>query len=59
MRATQRTIVDFIANELAKLNLEAIKLNYKKGKLVVAETVDGRYLFTYNKRLELLTKLED
>lgn len=59
MRINQRTVAEFIKNELAKLNLEAIKLNYKKGKLVVAETVNGEYLFTYNKRLELLTKLED
>lgn len=59
MRANQRTIVEFIDNELAKLNMEAIKLNYKKGKLVVVDTANGSYLFTYNKRLELLTKLED
>ena len=59
MRANQKTIVEFIDNELIKLNLKAIKLNYIKGKLVVVETVGGRFLFTYNKRHELLTKLED
>ena len=56
MRANQKTIAEFIKDELAKLNLEATKLNYKKGKLVIAETVGGDYLFTYNRRLELLTK---
>lgn len=55
--ANQKNVLEFIKKELEKKNLTLNKLNYKKGKLVIAETDDGDFLFTFNRRLELLTKL--
>lgn len=55
--ASQKNVLEFIKKELEKENLTVNKLNYKKGKFVIAETDGGDFLFTFNGRLELLTKL--
>ena len=47
----------FIMEELDKMGRYPTKLEYIKGKMVIAHTGDEKFLFSFNEGVRLVTKL--